>query len=352
MLYIINLIRDEPKKFVNTQFLWQYIIHMNKSDLIKKIEQERGSRLLVYVTGDRQPFLTRVATDVLPLMNQHLSEFGEVDKVSLFLYTSGGDMLAPIRIVKLIRNHCKNFEVLVPYKAHSAGTLVALGADEIVMGKLGELSPVDPSTGHPFNPQNPGNPQRRLEVSVEDLNSYFLFAKERAGVKDDQMVEVYKQLVEKMHPLSIGNAYRAFRMSKMLTERLLRLHMDKNKDKEKIEKIVKEITGDITIHAYPIDVCDAKELGLNVSSPSADLGQAIWDLYSHYAGELKLGQPFHPSEFLGDQEMAQVSYPAAFVDSSEFTHKFVFKGKVQKTIRNNQPVSGMNMDSQSWILEK
>ena len=325
---------------------------MNKKDLINKIEEKRNSRLLIYITGDRQPFPTRVTADVLPLMNQHLSKFGDVDKVSLFLYTSGGDMLAPIRIVKLIRNHCKNFEVLVPYKAHSAGTLIALGADEIVMGKLGELSPVDPSTGHPFNPQNPSNPQQRLEVSVEDLNSYFLFAKERAGVKDDQMVEVYKQLVEKMHPLSIGNAYRAFRMSKMLTERLLELHMDKGKDKQKIEKIVKEITGDITIHAYPIDVDDAKGLGLNVSSPDTDLGQAMWDLYSYYASELKLGQPFHPSEFLGDQEMAQVNYPAAFVDSSEFTHKFIFKGKVQKTIRNNQTAIDMNIDSQSWVLEK
>ena len=88
-------------------------------------------------------------------------------------------MLAPIRIVKLIRNHCDEFEILVPYKAHSAGTLICMGADTIVMGKLGELTPVDPTTDHPFNPQNPSNPQQRLPVSVEDLNSYLLFAKKR-----------------------------------------------------------------------------------------------------------------------------------------------------------------------------
>jgi hypothetical protein len=217
---------------------------------------------------------------------------------------------------------------------------------------LGELSPVDPSTGHPFNPQNPANPKQRLEVSVEDLNSYFLFAKERAGVKEDQMVEIYKQLVEKMHPLSIGNAYRAFRMSKMLTERLLGLHMDKIKDKKKIDKIVKEITGDITIHAYPIDLEDARELELNASSPSIEMGKIMWDLYSYYANELKLGQPFHPGELLGSQDIAQINYPGALVDSSEFSHKFVFKGKIKKSIRNNQTAIDMNMESQSWILEK
>src|SRR3989344_5120827 len=170
---------------------------MTRTDLIKKLETERDSRVISFTTGDR---------------------------------------LAPIRIVKLIRNHCDKFEVLVPYKAHSAGTLICLGADTIAMGKLGELTPVDPTTGHPFNPQNPANPQQRLEVSVEDLNSYLLFAKEKAEVKSEQMIDAYKLLVEKLHPLSIGNAYRAYRMARLLTERLLWLHMDKKKDDDKIKR--------------------------------------------------------------------------------------------------------------------
>ena len=72
------------------------------------------------------------------------------------------------------------------------------------------------------------------------------------------MIDSYKLLVEKLHPLSIGNAYRAYRMAKMVSERLLWLHMDKND--EKIKKIVKEMTGDITIHAYPIDRDEATRI--------------------------------------------------------------------------------------------
>src|SRR3989339_69557 len=237
---------------------------MTKKDIIQQLEKELNSRLITYITGDRQPFATRIAGDIVPLLSRHLEKIGRVKKISLFLYTSGGDMLAPIRIVKLVRNHCETFEVLVPYKAHSAGTLIALGADRIVMGKLGELTPVDPTTGHPFNPPNPANPQQPLEVSVEDLNSYLLFAKEKAEVKSEQMIDAYKLLVEKLHPLSIGNAYRAYRMARLLTERLLWLHMDKKKDDDQIKKITKEITGDITIHAYPIDHDEASDLGLKV----------------------------------------------------------------------------------------
>lgn len=325
---------------------------MSKKELIEKLEKKRDSRLVTYVTGDRQPFNTRIAGDVVPLLNKQLEKFGKCKKISLFLYTSGGDMLAPIRIVKLIRNHCDDFEVLVPYRAHSAGTLICLGADKIVMGKLGELTPVDPSTGHPFNPQNPNNPQQKLEISVEDLNSYFLFAKEKAGVKDDQMSDAYKLLVEKLHPLSIGNAYRAYRMSKMLTERLLSLHMDIEQEKEKVKKIVKEITGDITIHAYPIDRGEVEELGLKVETPDDETEKAMVELYEEYAKAMKLGQPFHPSELLGGEDTATIDYVGAYIDSKDLSHQFTFKGKAQKSIRNNQTAIDMNIDSQSWVEKK
>ncbi len=258
-------------------------------------------------------------------------------------------MLAPIRIVKLIRNHCDSFEVLVPYKAHSAGTLICLGADTIVMGKLGELTPVDPTTGHPFNPQNPTNPQQRLEVSVEDLNSYLLFAKEKAEVKSEQMIDAYKLLADKLHPLSIGNAYRAYRMARLLTERLLWLHMDKKKDDERIKKIVKEITGDITIHAYPIDRDEASDLGLNVEKANDTLDKTMRELYAAYATEMKLGQPFHPNELLAGKDSVEIDRPGAYLETGDTSHQFTFSGKVQKIIRNNQPSIDLNFESQSWV---
>lgn len=321
---------------------------MTKTELIKQLEEKRGSRVISYITGDRQPFATRIAGDAVPLLGKVLDKIGKVEKISLFLYTSGGDMLTPIRIVKLIRNHCSRFEVIVPYKAHSAGTLICLGADTIVMGKLGELTPVDPTTGHPFNPQNPTNPQQRLEISVEDLDSYFRLAKEKAGIKEEQMIEVYKQLVEKVHPLSLGNAYRAYRMARLLAERLLKLHMNPETEEKKIQKIVKEVTGDIAIHAYPIDRDEALELGLRVEKPTDDQESLIWQLYEEYAKIIKPNQPFHPNELLGSKEMAEFNQPAAFLDSSDISFGFVFSGKVQKTIRNNQPAIDVSMESQSW----
>ena len=60
----------------------------------------------------------------------------------------------------MIREYCDTFSVLVPYKARSAATMIALGADEIVMSDLSELSPIDPATANAFNRTDPKNPQK------------------------------------------------------------------------------------------------------------------------------------------------------------------------------------------------
>lgn len=327
---------------------------MTKQDLIKKIEEARGSKLIIYITGDRQPFATIIAEDVIPIFNRHLENitksenFQKGRKISLLLYTRGGDMVAPLRIVKLIRSYADEFEVLIPYYCHSAGTLIALGADKIVMGRLGELSPVDPTTMHPYNPQDFQNPQQRLPISVEDLNSYFLLAREMAKVKEDQMGEVFKNLVEKIHPLSLGNAYRALRMGKMVAEKLLEMPKAKKLSKEEIKNIVEEITSRICIHGYPITRDEAESLGLPIEKTDRELEQNMWNLYEIYAEEMKLGIPFHPLEILGDKEIAEVKYVGAYIESKELSDQFIFRGKIQKTIRDNKPSIDMHIEFSKW----
>ena len=317
-------------------------------NLIQKIEDKRNSKVITYVTGDRQPFVTKVAEDIIPIFARHLEKIGRQKTISLFLYTRGGDMITPIRLIKLIRSYADEVEMIIPYRAHSAGTLISIGADKIVMGRLGELSPVDPSTGHPFNPENPINKKQKMEISVEDLNSYFLLAKEKAGVKDEQMVNVFEDLTAKIHPLSLGNAYRATRMAKQITEKLLLMHFDKNSDKEKINSIVKEITGDICIHGYPITRDEADSLGLNMIEPDSELEKTMWELYENYAEKMELKKKFDPVAILGGQEMASFKYSGAFIESADLTDSFVFNGKIRRMIKDNKASIDVNVESSAW----
>lgn len=330
-----------------------------RQDLIKEISTIRGNTFVIsYITGDRQPFRTSIADDIIPLLQRHLED-ASPKKISLFLYTRGGDMIAPLRIVKLLRSYCDYLEVLIPRYSHSAGTLIALGADKIVMGRLGELSPVDPTIMHPLNPEisidsKESTPKQKIPISVEDINSYFLFAKEKAGVGQDKLDRIYEFLVsnnqpdKSISPLLIGSSYRSYRMSKMLAEKLLKLHMRGFFQSFRIKKIVEELTGRISIHNYPITRDEAKKLGLNIEFANASFGKTIEELFVQYAQELKLNAPFNPMEILGDKTTNNFAYAGAYIESYGKLDEFLFRGVVSKVEKDGQININMNMLGSNW----
>jgi len=143
--------------------------------------------------------------------------------------------MAAWSIVNLIREFCEEFGVIVPFKAFSTASLISLGANEIIMGKLGQLGPVDPSVSMPFNPPAPGRgPNQVLPISVEEVSSFIEFCKDEKllGLKSEAMLaEALKHLTDKIHPLVLGSVYRAIEQIKMLSSKLLGLHMSPEDEK-------------------------------------------------------------------------------------------------------------------------
>jgi ClpP class serine protease len=136
-----------------------------------------------------------------------MQTIGKIKNVDLFLYSAGGDTMVPWRLVSMIREYCDKFSVVIPYKAHSSATMIALGADEIVMSNLSEISPIDPSTANVFNPLDSANPQNRIPISVEDVMAYFDLAKNKFKIKgDEELSRIFTKFVEsnpQIHPLAL-----------------------------------------------------------------------------------------------------------------------------------------------------
>jgi hypothetical protein len=64
---------------------------MDRKQLIQKVEGLRESRVITYLTSDRQgPFNARIAMDVIPFMNKQLQAIAKIKNIDLFLYSSGG----------------------------------------------------------------------------------------------------------------------------------------------------------------------------------------------------------------------------------------------------------------------
>ena len=139
------------------------------------------------------------------------------------------------------------FSVLIPYYAKSAATLLSLAADEIVMGPMGELGPVDPSVANIFNPLiDEKDPQKgNIPISVEDVMAYFDLAKNKFGIKsDEELTKIFNKFVEanpSIHPLALGNVNRTHNLIKILAKRLLKSHKEPMKEEE-IDKIIEFLT--------------------------------------------------------------------------------------------------------------
>jgi ClpP class serine protease len=173
--------------------------------LIQQLQTLRRSRVIVYVTADRPDLAGQMNDDVVPIIYEHLHAMGRQNKVDLFLYTRGGHALTPQRLAYLFREFCATFAVLVPRFAHSAGTGLAISANEIVMHAMGELGPIDPTVANPFNPEDPTDPEkkRRIGIAVEDVTAYLALAKKQAGVPNENMGSVFEALSRNVHPLGV-----------------------------------------------------------------------------------------------------------------------------------------------------
>jgi len=302
---------------------------MASKELIKKIEQIRGSRVITYLTSDRQgPVNARVAMDIIPIISKQLRNIGKTEKIDLFLYSTGGDTMVPWRLVSMIREYCDKFSVLIPHKAHSAATMISLGADEIVMSDLSELSPIDPSTANVFNPQDPQNPQNKIPISVEDVMAYFDLAKNKFGIKnDEQLAMIFNKFVEsnpQIHPLALGNVNRTHNLIRILAKRLLKSHTSPMREEE-IEKIVDYFTEKLYSHQYFIGRKEAKEdLGVkSVVFADESLSKALSDLYEEYVKEMNLGVMWNAENELGINTMqTRKDYKIAYIESSQLANYF------------------------------
>ncbi len=160
------------------------------------------------------------------------------------MVTPGGDGTAAEKILDLCRKYCtKSFRVVVPLYAKSAGTLIALGADEILMGETSELGPIDAQV---FILQDNSDQQ----VSAD----HCLRARDAAidGLKapEPEKVQASQIQLSLLSPAFLQNCEDLMQFGKDFARKQLRAHMFKNEcaaEKalwdDRIEKIVSNLTA-------------------------------------------------------------------------------------------------------------
>lgn len=289
---------------------------------IKALEEARGSRVIVYATGDRKPeqiFRTQVASDALPYFKKILKDIGETKKITLAIYTNGGHLETPWPLVNLLREHCEEFEVIVLDKALSAGTMIALGADKIVMTPYAHLSPIDPAA----DIQDGNNQMKHFEI--EDIIGYIDFVKEKIGITEQgALCEIMKDLTKEITPTMLGSANRTHSLVRRLAKNLLNKHRKALPERQSRE-IVEHLTQKLFSHRHLINRNEAKEIGFEslIDFPDKETEKKIDALFAYYAEYLGLESEFNPQQLLGKEARKETLINRAVIHSD--TMKFSFQ---------------------------
>lgn len=275
--------------------------------------------------SDRQPAQTAIAEDAVRPLYEHLLALSELSqkkhKIDLFLYSRGGNVSVPWRIVTMIREFCDEFCVLIPYKAYSATTMISLGADQIVMGKKAELGPIDPTLVRSAIGEATMPP---IEISVEDVISYISFMRDKANISDQAaLAQIVSQLADHLAPLTLGSVNRQYSHIRLVARKLLTSHKEKI-EKSKVATIIDTLTEKMYSHGHAIGGREAAEIGLPVQRPDVNLEKLIWYLYCEYETLLQLNEPIDPEELLEKQNQEQVKQllPLAVIESTENLNLF------------------------------
>ncbi|MFA5560614.1 MAG: hypothetical protein WC964_02420 [Acholeplasmataceae bacterium] len=321
-----------------------------RDELIRKIEAKRNSKVILYVTSDRFNMATNIAGDVIDLFGEHLEKLNGTKRVSLILHTLGGNTLAAWNIVNMIREYTDYLEVIVLNKARSAGTLISLGANTIIMTNQSTLGPIDPSLTTPLNPVDPNsNPKRLVPISVESVKGYIDFAKTEMNVKRGKdFKQIYNSLSDKVHPVVIGSVYRSKAQIQMLAKKLLNTHFSKfNIIKRK--KIIKFLCSDSGSHDYTINKTEAINLGLPVVSADNETNELINQLYINVKKELLLDKPYDPIKYIGTLERNSYKFIRGLIESSfGGKHQFISEGELFVQNINGQKKLQDNRNKDEW----
>jgi ClpP class serine protease len=230
----------------------QRLLEAQRVRAFRKLEEERHSRAIGLI--HRQETMSFLGFPIARYIDIEDSErllraiqlTDPQRPIDLVLHTPGGLVLAASQIAHALQRHKARVTVFVPHYAMSGGTLIALAADEIVMGENAVLGPVDPQLG--------SSPAASIVKVME--------SKPVARVRDETLIQA-------------DVAQKALRQVRRTVRGLLgdRLPADR------ADRLAEELSCGQWTHDYPITVDEARQLGLTVGT---DMPATVFELMHLY----------------------------------------------------------------------
>lgn len=204
----------------------------------------------------------------------HCKKFEVLDVI---LQTPGGDIDAAFFISKLIRNCCKELNIIVPLFAKSAGTLICLTGDKILMTDVSELGPLDTQIRESTDGDEPEynsalNGFKALEqIQQHNITTLDLVTKlicERSSMKVSEAFHLAGEfsghtsgtLYKHLNPYKIGEYARALEIGEYYGNMILTRY--KGWNLPDASSVIKKLVYEYPSHGFAIDCEELLKLGM------------------------------------------------------------------------------------------
>ncbi|GAB2493090.1 hypothetical protein GCM10027084_02170 [Pseudoxanthomonas sangjuensis] len=260
---------------------------MNFEDAVAELYKEDGERDYFFISH-------AISRDLHRTLSLEIERNKKKDKATIFLNTYGGDPDGAFRIGRCLRHHYKgkgSLRIAIPHWCKSAGTLIAMVADDLGIGDFGELGPLDIQVykGSELQERSSGlditeamgavteHIKESFHLVLKETRNLGLSTKLSAEFAAQVSAAIASPLFSQLDPLRFGELQRLTRIAEEYGNRLNQYGSN-----------LKQNALDRLIHKYPshnfvIDRKEAKELFERVG-PLTEAEQhfcdSIWHLIS------------------------------------------------------------------------
>ena len=249
------------------------LLAIRRADAIRKIEKAHNTRVITMIHRQEKKSLfgfsvaRHIDMEDAQTIIAAIKETPEDRPIDMVLHTPGGLVLAAMQIARAVEAHPAKVRVYVPVFAMSGGTLIALAADEIVLGEFSMLGPIDP--------QLVGLPAASIVAArdAKPVDKVFDLTLVLADVSEKALAQVKRHAVELMTP----------RM-----------------EKAKAKKLAEKLAGGHWTHDYALTAEEASEIGLPVV---VGMPKQILDLMKLYSAPVqRSGVEYLPLDIPGTRQ--------------------------------------------------
>ena len=237
-----------------------------RQDLIRQYEEQCSCRLIVLIDA--------IFPQSVTLFEDLIYDADPATDLHLLLYSPGGDGETAVRLVRAAQARCREFTVIVPDVAKSAGTLLAMGAHHVLMAPISDLGPIDPQ----FLMNNSLVAAKDIIAAVDDA------AKKVQDAPDTY--PLYASLLSNVDALVVQQSRSALDRTEDLLLEALRSNPTRSADcvSSLNERLKEPLITRPRTHAALFGVKDAKAAGLPAHEVDLEGAQwrMIWRLWAKY----------------------------------------------------------------------